>query len=441
MNNKKIDIKGELVYIPIEKLFPHPDNPRKELGDLTELADSIKAKGIMQNLTVVPKEKDTYTVVIGHRRLGASKVAGLTELPCVIANMSPKEQIATMVAENMQRSDLTIYEEACGMQMMLDFGDTLESVSEQTGLSKTTVRRRVKLLDLDKDKFQASLGRGATLMDYEKLDKIKDNELKNKLLDTLGTSNFDWEYQKALKSEKAKEIQESVVEKLNTFATPVEDVKPLKYVHYVSLTGNGEFEIPDDVGTTKYYYKVHESNSWVGIYAEKSEADIAEENNKNEKAARQEQKKAIHAEVAQRAFELRKDFMRYANISKENMEDLLRFAFTSIIKNQSSYSHRIITDDEFCMFAGLGEDDVSGTISSIISGDFGMVPKRALLLGAYCNFHDSQKETYSNYNYGYERNDKLEIIYNFLEKIGYECSDEERAWREGTHEIFDTDKE
>lgn len=441
MNNKKIDIKGELVYIPIEKLFPHPDNPRKELGDLTELADSIKAKGIMQNLTVVPKEKDTYTVVIGHRRLGASKVAGLTELPCVIANMSPKEQIATMVAENMQRSDLTIYEEACGMQMMLDFGDTLESVSEQTGLSKTTVRRRVKLLDLDKDKFQASLGRGATLMDYEKLDKIKDNDLKNKLLDALGTSNFDWEYQKALKAEKTKEIQDGIVEKLNTFATPIEDVKALKYVQFISLTGNGEFEIPDDAETIKYFYKVNENGTWIGLYVEKTEADLEKENIASEKAAKSQQKKAIHSEVAQRAFELRKDFIRHASISnKEHTEELIKFAFTSIIKNQTNY--RTITDEEFCMFAGLGEDDsVSGTISDIISGDFGMVPKRALLLGAYCNFHDSEKETYSNYDYGYERNNKLEIIYNFLEKIGYECSDEERAWREGTHEIFDTDKE
>lgn len=218
MSNEITNIKGELVYIPIEKLFPHPDNPRKELGDLTELADSIKVKGIMQNLTVVPQEDDTYTVVIGHRRLGASKVAGLTELPCVIANMTPKEQIATMVAENMQRSDLTIYEEAYGMQMMLDFGDTLESVSEQTGLSKTTIRRRVKLLDFDKDKFQASLGRGVSLMDFEKLDKIQDKDLKNNLLDVIGTSNFDWEYRKALKAEKEKEVAGKVLEKLNTFA-------------------------------------------------------------------------------------------------------------------------------------------------------------------------------------------------------------------------------
>lgn len=425
--------------ININKIYPHPDNPRKDVGDVTELAGSIKASGILQNLTVVPKNETEYTVIIGHRRLAAARKAGLAEVPCAVVEMDYREQLATMLAENMQRSDLTVYEQAQGIQMMFDFGDTLESVSEQTGLSKTTVRRRVKLLDLDKDKFQASLSRGATLMDYEKLDKIKDSNLKNKLLDALGTSNFDWEYQKALKAEKTKEIQEGIVEKLNTFAIPVEDVMALKYVQFISLMGNGNFEIPDDAGTIKYFYKVNENGTWIGLYIEKTEADLEEENIKNEKAAKKQQKKAIHSEIAQRAFELRKDFIRHASISnKESTEELIKFAFTSIIKNQTNY--RVVTDEEFCMFAGLGEDDsVSGTISDIISGDFGMVPKRALLLGAYCNFHDSEEETYSNYDYGYKRNDKLEIIYNFLEKIGYELSDEEMAWKDGTLEAYERD--
>ncbi len=116
------DLLGEdaenrhLKYIPVDKLFPHPDNPRKELGDLTELADSIRAKGVMQNLTVVPfvskvnpkfNGKGLYTVIIGHRRCAAAKLAGLAELPCVVVEMTPEEQVATMLLENMQRVDLT----------------------------------------------------------------------------------------------------------------------------------------------------------------------------------------------------------------------------------------------------------------------------------------------------------------------------------------------
>lgn len=98
---------GTLVYLPINALFPHPDNPRKDLGDLTELTDSIKAKGILQNLTVVPfwfkttgvgcdcpKEQAEmgYLVVIGNRRLEAAKAAGLNTLPCIIAKMTQAER-------------------------------------------------------------------------------------------------------------------------------------------------------------------------------------------------------------------------------------------------------------------------------------------------------------------------------------------------------------
>lgn len=102
--------------IPVEKLLHHPQNPRKEIGDITELADSVKAKGILQNLTVVPAEGGYY-VVIGNRRLEAAKKADLAELPCVVAEMTEKEQMETMLLENIQRVDLTVKEQAGGRQL------------------------------------------------------------------------------------------------------------------------------------------------------------------------------------------------------------------------------------------------------------------------------------------------------------------------------------
>lgn len=146
----------EIKMISIERLAHHPNNPRKNLGDLTELTESIRKQGVMQNLTVVPfmadrdpEDKDQkYKVVIGNRRLEASKAAGLTELPCVIAKMDFKEQMATMLSENMQRADLTIAEQAEGIQLMMDLGLSEREISRQTGLSDTTVRRRVKLAQL-----------------------------------------------------------------------------------------------------------------------------------------------------------------------------------------------------------------------------------------------------------------------------------------------------
>ena len=192
----------ELQYIEVSKIFPHPDNPRKNLGDIQELSDSIKANGVLQNLTVVPQSNGQYTVVIGHRRLAASKKAGLPEVPCVVTEMTPQEQVRTMLMENIQRSDLTLYEQAQGFQMMLDMGETVESIAKDCGFSQTTVRRRVKLLELDGDKVKKAEGRGATLKDYMELDKIESPELKNKALDAIGTANFRDVLKKAVEEEK-----------------------------------------------------------------------------------------------------------------------------------------------------------------------------------------------------------------------------------------------
>nr|DAM01562.1 MAG TPA: chromosome partitioning protein [Caudoviricetes sp.] len=185
----------QIVNIAIDRLFPHSDNPRKDLGDLSELAASIKASGVLQNLTVVPDEPDNpdteYTIIIGHRRYAAAKIAGLTELPCIVVEMSEREQLQTMLVENMQRSDLTTYEQAQGFQMMLNMGDSVAEIAEKSGFSQTTIRRRVKLLDLDRQKFQKAESRGATLNDYLELDKLDSPEDKNKALDAIGTANFN----------------------------------------------------------------------------------------------------------------------------------------------------------------------------------------------------------------------------------------------------------
>ena len=213
---------AEITNIACRRLHPHPDNPRKELGDLTELAASIKENGIFQNLTVIPGHylnsreyiakcvdeggdaaaaaaawtpkavwsSEDYTIIIGHRRAAAAQQAGLFEVPCVVVEMDEREQLQTMMIENMQRSDLTTYEQAQGFQLMLDLGDTVEQVASKSGFSQSTIRRRVKLLSLDRDAFRRAELRGATLSDYAELDKIESVEDKNKALEALGTQNF-----------------------------------------------------------------------------------------------------------------------------------------------------------------------------------------------------------------------------------------------------------
>lgn len=179
MNEQKI------VMLSRDLLHPHPDNPRKDLGDLEELRESIRTNGIMQNLTVVVDERDEhgYLILIGHRRFAASEGI-LDELPCVVVKgLSNREQVGIMLAENMQRSDLTYLEQAHGFQMMLDLGDTIETIANKTGFSKKTVKHRLEIGKLDTSAIaEASESFQLTISDFVELEKVKDIDARNEIL-------------------------------------------------------------------------------------------------------------------------------------------------------------------------------------------------------------------------------------------------------------------
>ena len=210
-----------VMKIHTSNLFPHPDNPRKAVGDVEELTSSIKAMGVLQPLTVVPKdEKFTdYLVLIGHRRLAAAKAAGVEMVPCNIIHTnipSRAEQIQIMLAENMQRRDLTPEEEADSFQLCLDLGETVESVAEKSGFSESTIRRRLKIAELDKESIKKHEEKQAFNMqigDYDKLAKIKDVATRNHILEKAHSrSNFEFmineEISKREREEAAKAVRE-----------------------------------------------------------------------------------------------------------------------------------------------------------------------------------------------------------------------------------------
>ena len=163
-------------------LMPHPDNPRKDLGDLEEMRESIREHGIMQNLTVIP-EGTKYKILIGHRRYAASEGI-LDELPCVVVNyLTYAQQVSIMLAENMQRSDLTYIEQAHGFQMMMDLGETVETISQKTGFSKATVKHRLAINELDPEAMEeAKKYFQPTISDFIALEKVKDLDKRNEIL-------------------------------------------------------------------------------------------------------------------------------------------------------------------------------------------------------------------------------------------------------------------
>lgn len=194
-----------ITLIDTTRLKPNPNNPRKNIGDITALADSIRAHGIQQELVVTPIADSTdYRVVIGHRRLAASQQAGLAQVPCRIMELSPKDERELMVIENTQRHDLTPIEEADAYQGLLDLGSSIENMAEKTGRSTDFVRRRLKIADiprltraLAKDFNQLSLSDLDVLAEFQ-----GDETTQQELARQAGTNNWDWTVRKAREERK-----------------------------------------------------------------------------------------------------------------------------------------------------------------------------------------------------------------------------------------------
>ena len=213
--------KKSIVYLDRSQLEPHPDNPRKDLGDLTELRESIRKNGIMQNLTVIPTDDslEHFRILIGHRRFAASEGI-LNELPCVLVeDLTDREQVGIMLCENLQRDDLTYYEQAQGFQMMMDLGDTVDQIADKTGFSTSTVRHRLEIAKLDKkviDEVQKDSSWQIGINDYIELEKVKDIADRQDILEDSSDSedlkNNVWRY---LKEKKETANREKLTELLN----------------------------------------------------------------------------------------------------------------------------------------------------------------------------------------------------------------------------------
>lgn len=186
-----MDTKNVIQMIPVEDIRPNPHNPRKNIGDVTELAQSIREQGIRQNLLVTPLGKK-YVLVIGHRRLAAAQQIGLQKVPVVVAKMSEREIRELMLVENSQRVDLTPIEEADGYQGLLDLGETVDEIARKVGRSESLVRTRLKIASLPEQTRETITAKQPTIEQLEALSSITSDDLREKLGDTVGTSSWSW---------------------------------------------------------------------------------------------------------------------------------------------------------------------------------------------------------------------------------------------------------
>jgi ParB family chromosome partitioning protein len=137
--------------IPVDKIAPNPEQPRTEIGDLTELTNSIKQNGVLEPLLVKPNGDGTYMIIAGERRWRASNLAGLTEVPCIEFDIDEKTIAEIALIENLQRKDLTVWEEADGLAYLSEkFGYTHEEIAKKIGKSRTTVTESMAIAGLPK---------------------------------------------------------------------------------------------------------------------------------------------------------------------------------------------------------------------------------------------------------------------------------------------------
>lgn len=479
---------NNITMLPLNQLEHHPDNPRLDLGDLTELTESIRSQGVLQNLTVVPghmmsKEEyvraaraegvssaiaengyrqmttedkwasDGYTVVIGNRRMEAAKLAGLAEVPCVITNMDYNTQIATMLTENMHRADLTLYEQAQGIQMMMDLGLTQGQISEMTGFSRTTIKRRAEMARLDKETLKDKCTQ-LTMDDMDQLTKIRDIEKRNELLKAAGTDNFKWKITSAITEQKREDNynqikyilqQAGCIEKSTRGITDFwQKYEYLPYSTHITLDDYkaGENILPED-DRQLYFFKEY---SCVRFWAEPrkktasaDEAEEPEEMSEEEIALKEKEEEIRKAwerlqEVERQAKESREEFIKTLAVKQKDSRKALDWMIISLAVGFTTDAFATLTPDE----AEEAEDEdlfyLKWTREQINTNPtfYAQIMNKTFFDDQRCVrnwWRDSKKPEY-------DRNLAIITGYEWLEDFGYRISDDERAYLDGTLDCY-----
>jgi ParB family chromosome partitioning protein len=432
-----------ITNIDVTKLKEHPDNPRKNIGDVTELAESIKARGILQNLTVVPAENGMYTVIIGHRRLAAAKQAGLTEVPCAVVDMDYKTQLSTMLLENMQRSDLTVYEQAQGMQMMFNLGVPVAEIVEKTGFAETTVRKRLKIATLPTEQMQQAVERGGKLEDYVQIADIKDEKERCELLKKVGTRDFEFSLTRAKNRQIEAEKMPLVKAELKSIGAKAVKGQiyssAYEWIKQCEIVGWKEGTFKKPKGKEELFFEI---TSYGMAYLMRKKVKVPKK--KEEKSECEQRIDSANRELkrlTETAYECRVNFVKNFTAVEKHKE--------TIIKWLVQFAGRAITDYCSCnrkyINSEIGSDE-KYSVNAPKWRQFIAEDKRAPIVVAYALAGDDENKGY--YTAGwyasnnaksapeYRGNQSLDRIYEFLCELGYEMSETELQLQSGEHELL-----
>lgn len=236
---------NEVVSIKISQIEPNRRQPRRSFDEeaLQELAQSISEHGVLQPILVRPQIYGGYQIVAGERRYRASRIAGLTEIPAIVRELSDSETMQIALIENLQRSDLTVLEEAEGYRtLMEEYSFSQEEVARTVGKSRSAVANTLRLLGLpeeiremlEQEKLSAGHARALLALDDNTAEQAAKKIVKERLsvretealVKKLGKEKSP--QKKSVKKDKPSlytEVELSLSEHLGTKVSVVDDVK------------------------------------------------------------------------------------------------------------------------------------------------------------------------------------------------------------------------
>ncbi|WP_293832823.1 nucleoid occlusion protein [uncultured Phascolarctobacterium sp.] len=193
LGERKAVSEVKVVKVPIDTIFPNPYQPRKNFDDaaLEDLSASIAQYGVLQPLLVSPAEDGRYMLIAGERRLRASKMAKLAEVPVIISEYTSQQIAEIALIENLQREDLHYLEEAEGYEKLMNqFHITQEAMAARVGKKQSTIANKLRLLRLSAPVRKVLMDAELSERHARALLKLPDDEKRLEVLETIVAKNF-----------------------------------------------------------------------------------------------------------------------------------------------------------------------------------------------------------------------------------------------------------
>lgn len=421
-------MNGITELIPVEKLSDSPDNPRREVGDVSDLALSFKSVGIIEPL-IVTQQNGGYMVVAGARRLAAAKEAGLPEVPCIVRELDAAARAEIMLVENIQRADLAPLEEASAYERLIDLtGYSQHQLADRIGRSQAHVSKRLALLTLPAKAKKALDNGGITVADAIELTKLAD--MPKRLERAMRGHDVAWSVKNELREHQDLEKAGKAIQQLKAEGVKILDEREHggHFQHYKAgrnALGSGYEEV-------RVSPKAHASEPCHAVvvtgdgtiqpvctkparHAKGGASKAATGLSDSEKAKRRA--KIDHNRARRTAAEGRGEFVSAAVASRVSAHTALMFIVdTWLVRRFDSGA------EEACALLGLpdrkGRDDAEDVIRRFASKNVQNAAKAAVaLVGAY------QEHALAN---DFPRFDEAAGYFKLLRSLGYRPSDAEK---------------